>query len=438
MQKIQLWSVERAEGKLSATAVESVDNTETEQDLEDLLVASPDLLMEGLTLIGRQVATAGGPLDLLGIDADGRLVVFELKRGTLTRDAVAQALDYASDLAALDDGSFGALIERHSGRLGVERIEDFADWYRQEHPGPTEFLRDRPRMVLVGLGVDERARRIVNFLAESRVDIQLLTFHAFREGSHLFLARQVESESPQVPDPVATATKESNLRTLHAAAKSHTREATWSERTPEGRWRPYSYDEIVGRDKVSLDLFWLRDESLEDSADLPEPHVLARQTADDLRSALGQMEEILADLEERAERSSDKTLGLSRHVSQNPLSTILPLEQLWMTLVLTPHTCGLGSRRSSVTPICLSASAWTPTRNPTSCLRFQFADATLPTLCFETALRQRHYPSRKSLRRTSRIPAPPCPVTLGRSSRTSTKECSSNILPRYSVPPNGD
>ena len=72
MQKIQLWSVERAEGKLSATAVESVDNTETEQDLEDLLVASPDLLMEGLTLIGRQVATAGGPLDLLGIDADGR------------------------------------------------------------------------------------------------------------------------------------------------------------------------------------------------------------------------------------------------------------------------------------------------------------------------------------------------------------------------------
>ena len=80
----------------------------------------------------------------------------------------------------------------------------------------------------------------------------------------------------------------------------HTREATWSQRTPEGRWRPFAYDEIVNRDKVSLDLFWLRDESLEDSADLPEPHVLAREIADDLRSALGQMEEILADLEERS------------------------------------------------------------------------------------------------------------------------------------------
>ena len=83
-------------------------------------------------------------------------------------------------------------------------------------------------------------------------------------------------------------------------AGRHTREATWSERRPDGRWRPYAYDEIIRRDKVSLDMFWLRDESLEDSADLPEPHVLAREIADDLHSALSQMEDILADLEERA------------------------------------------------------------------------------------------------------------------------------------------
>ena len=210
MKKIQLWSVDRTEGKLSATAVENVDNTKTEQDLEELLVASPDLLMDGLTLIGRQVSTDGGPLDLLGIDADGRLVVFELKRGTLTRDAVAQVLDYASDLAALDAVRFGALIEKHSGRPGVDPIEDFADWYRQEHPGKSEFPLDRPRMVLVGLGVDDRARRVVNFLAESQVDIQLMTFHAFREDGKLFLARQIESNAVVPP-------KE---RTLHDTAKS--------------------------------------------------------------------------------------------------------------------------------------------------------------------------------------------------------------------------
>ena len=61
------------------------------------------------------------------------------------------------------------------------------------------------------------------------------------------------------------------------------RKATWSEKTPDGRWRPYSYDEIVARDKVSLDLFWLRDESLEDSANLPDPHVLAEEIAEPAR-----------------------------------------------------------------------------------------------------------------------------------------------------------
>jgi len=50
------------------------------------------------------------------------------------------------------------------------------------------------------------------------------------------------------------------------------REATWSEDTPAGRWRPYAYEEIIVRDKVSLDLFRLRDDSLEDSANLPDPH----------------------------------------------------------------------------------------------------------------------------------------------------------------------
>ena len=65
----------------------------------------------------------------------------------------------------------------------------------------------------------------------------------------------------------------------------HNRTATWSEKDPDGRWRAYSYDELVARDKLSLDIFWLRDESLEDSASLPDPHVLAGEIAEDLRSA---------------------------------------------------------------------------------------------------------------------------------------------------------
>lgn len=80
----------------------------------------------------------------------------------------------------------------------------------------------------------------------------------------------------------------------------HMRKATWSAATPDGRWRVYGYDELLARDKVSLDLTWLRDESLEDSANLPAPHVLAQEIVDDLQAALEQMRSVLGDLEDRA------------------------------------------------------------------------------------------------------------------------------------------
>jgi type I restriction enzyme M protein len=79
----------------------------------------------------------------------------------------------------------------------------------------------------------------------------------------------------------------------------HNREATCSEANPEGRWCCFSYEEILARDKVSLDLFWLRDENLPDSANLPEPHLLAQEISVDLRSALAQIEVMLGDLEQR-------------------------------------------------------------------------------------------------------------------------------------------
>jgi type I restriction enzyme M protein len=71
---------------------------------------------------------------------------------------------------------------------------------------------------------------------------------------------------------------------------------TWSPENPDGRWRRYTYDELVQRDKASLDIFWLRDESLEDSANLPEPDEIAAEIIEDLKSALEQLEAIQGDL----------------------------------------------------------------------------------------------------------------------------------------------
>ena len=76
---------------------------------------------------------------------------------------------------------------------------------------------------------------------------------------------------------------------LYHPGKRHLRKPNWDvEKRPEGRWRVFEYDELLKRDKVNLDIFWLRDKSLEDSDDLPAPDILAQEIADDLQTALEQ------------------------------------------------------------------------------------------------------------------------------------------------------
>ena len=195
MEDIKLWELDGTQ----AEPLSSNNKLESEELLEDTLVKNPDLLLDGLTLVGRQTPTDGGPLDLLGVDEDGRLVVFELKRGTLSRDAVAQIIDYASDLDSMDPATLATHISDSSGEHGIEEIEDFEEWYNNRI-GELESLKPF-RLFLVGLGADDRTERMVRFLAEnSGMDISLLTFHAFVYSDKTILAKQVEVEAAAEPE----------------------------------------------------------------------------------------------------------------------------------------------------------------------------------------------------------------------------------------------
>jgi len=81
----------------------------------------------------------------------------------------------------------------------------------------------------------------------------------------------------------------------------HKRKPTWSEKAPEGRWRSFDYEELVKRDKVNLDIFWLKDKSLEESESLPEPEVIAEEIVEDLQSALDEFSSIAEKLEPTSE-----------------------------------------------------------------------------------------------------------------------------------------
>ncbi|MEA3018762.1 MAG: type restriction enzyme protein, partial [Actinomycetota bacterium] len=70
-----------------------------------------------------------------------------------------------------------------------------------------------------------------------------------------------------------------------------------AKRTESERFHRFTYDEIVARDKASLDVFWLRDDSLEDSDNLPAPAVIAAEIIDDLEAALAELAQIASSLE---------------------------------------------------------------------------------------------------------------------------------------------
>jgi type I restriction enzyme M protein len=75
------------------------------------------------------------------------------------------------------------------------------------------------------------------------------------------------------------------------------RKETWHpEKNPEGRWRKYTYSELIARDKTSLDIFWLKDKSLTDLDNLPEPDDLAEEIIENLEAGLSSFRKVLNNL----------------------------------------------------------------------------------------------------------------------------------------------
>ena len=74
----------------------------------------------------------------------------------------------------------------------------------------------------------------------------------------------------------------------------HARTETWEEQSnPEGRWRKYDYADVIARDKTSMDIFWLKDKSLADLDNLPEPEVLAEEIIENMEAGLNSFREVL-------------------------------------------------------------------------------------------------------------------------------------------------
>ena len=176
----KIWTVNQTPQILEEASLES------EQQLEEMITQEPKILSDDWMLIGRQEkTTTGGVIDLLAIAPDGSLVLIELKRDRTPRDVVSQALDYASWVETLSAETITGIFETFSS--GKSLTEAFQDKYGQTiHE---ESINQSHQIIIVAAELDSSTERIVTYLSDRNIPINVLFFQVFSHGDQQFLSR---------------------------------------------------------------------------------------------------------------------------------------------------------------------------------------------------------------------------------------------------------
>ena len=164
-----------------------------EQVCQDISILNADWL-----LIGRQVRTGFDKLiDLLALDANGSVIIIELKRDKTPREVVAQTIDYASWVVTLKPEQlveiYQGFIIKHSAQLnGIERPAslDLAFDEKFGLPLADVSLNESHQMVVVATELDASTERIINYLNDyANLPINAVFFSAFADGESQYLSR---------------------------------------------------------------------------------------------------------------------------------------------------------------------------------------------------------------------------------------------------------
>jgi hypothetical protein len=167
-----------------------------EARLEKWLDENISILSNELLIIGRQIKTIGGYLDLLCINGNGDLVIVELKRDKTPREVTAQVLDYASWIKDLGNAEVNELANSYLSTKHTTFEEAFNKKFGREIP---DVINVSHSMVIVASEFDESTERIIKYLSDSYgVNINVARFQYFRTSeeqellARFFLIEQSE------------------------------------------------------------------------------------------------------------------------------------------------------------------------------------------------------------------------------------------------------
>jgi hypothetical protein len=147
--EIKTWEIINGQLIEIKTSMTEHDRREKD-DLEQWIKSEQSILGTDIKIIGEQVRTASGPLDYLGIDDKGNLVIIELKRDRLPREALAQAIDYASDVAKWEIDTISEVCLNYTG----QSIEDFISENFEEVDRENITINQIQRITLVGFAIE--------------------------------------------------------------------------------------------------------------------------------------------------------------------------------------------------------------------------------------------------------------------------------------------
>jgi hypothetical protein len=175
-----IWKVGSNPTPLAASTLVS------EQKLEEMIIAAPAILNDQWMLIGRQKDTGfGGRIDLLALAPDGAVVLIELKRNRTPREVVAQAIDYAAFVDKLKPEDIAAIYAEFAP--GHDLATDFKTRFGQQLD--EETLNESHQIVIVAADINESTARIVAYLNERDIAINVLCFQVFAIGDGQLLSR---------------------------------------------------------------------------------------------------------------------------------------------------------------------------------------------------------------------------------------------------------
>lgn len=195
--QIQTWQI--INGELQKIEMSLADAGRTEvYDLEKWIASNPAIIGPGLIIIGRQVQTQSGPLDLLALDRSGNLVIVELKRDQVARLALAQAIDYASDIASW---SIEKISEVYAKFTTGESLEDVLAESFTEESLESLNINETQRIVLVGFSIESSLERMINWLSDSynvNINAIVLQYVKTSSGDELLTKTAVISEEEEL------------------------------------------------------------------------------------------------------------------------------------------------------------------------------------------------------------------------------------------------